>query len=132
MQVVWAYFFTLASFVMLDAVWLGIIARDFYKSNLGYIMGPVNWTAAVVFYLLFLVGVNYFALWPAIKSNSTQLALLNGAFFGFICYATYDLTNLATLDKWPLNVVIIDMLWGAVLGALVTLIGFKIMQTWFM
>ena len=132
MQVVWAYLFTLASFVMLDAVWLGIIARDFYKSNLGYIMGPVNWTAAVVFYLLFLVGVNYFALWPAIKSNSTQLALLNGAFFGFICYATYDLTNLATLDKWPLNVVIIDMLWGAVLGALVTLIGFKIMQTWFM
>ena len=132
MQVVWAYLFTLASFVMLDAVWLGIIARDFYKSNLGYIMGPVNWTAAVVFYLLFLVGVNYFALWPALKANSMQLALLNGAFFGFICYATYDLTNLATLDKWPLNVVIIDMLWGAVLGALVTLIGYKIMQTWFM
>lgn len=93
-------------------------------------MGSVNWTAAIVFYLLFIVGILVFAVLPALDAGSLMKAVLLGAFFGFIAYATYDLTNLATTKDWPLTVTLVDMAWGAVLSASVAaasyLIGIKL------
>jgi len=86
----------------------------------------VNWIAAISFYLLFVVGLIVFAILPAIQKHSWIQALLLGALLGLISYATYDLTNLATLKDWPLLVTIVDMFWGAFLGGAVSLISYLI------
>ena len=114
------YLLTVPVFFAIDLIWLGLVARSFYQKHLGYILSPeVNWPAAVVFYLIYIVGIIFFAVRPALEVESLSRALLLGAFFGFITYATYDLTNLATLKDWPLIVVIVDIAWGTVLCALV-------------
>lgn len=100
-------------------IWLGVVAREFYRSRLGELL-QVHWPAAVIFYLIYLVGVTFFATYPAVLKESVQTALLLGALFGFFTYATYDLTNLATLKGWPLSIVFVDILWGTVLGAVVS------------
>jgi len=101
-------------------VWLGVVARDFYATRLGHLLGEVNWTAAIIFYLVFLVGLTFFAIYPAAVAGDVGKALLLGALFGFFTYATYDLTNLATLRDWPLSVTLVDMVWGTVLGGSVS------------
>jgi uncharacterized membrane protein len=109
--------------------WLGFIAKDLYKKYLGgFLSDKVNWTAAIVFYLLFIVGIFYFSILPAIEKNSVAKAILRGALFGFFTYATYDLTNMATLKNWPLQIVFIDIIWGAVLTGLVSTAGFYIVK----
>jgi uncharacterized membrane protein len=114
------YLLTIPVFIAIDMPWLGFAARSFYKKHLGYILSPeVNWPAAIAFYLMYIVGIIFFAVRPALEAESLSRALLIGAFFGFITYATYDLTNLATLKDWPLTVVIVDIAWGTVLCALV-------------
>ena len=114
------YLFTIPVFFAVDMIWLGFVARSFYKKHLGYILSPeVNWTAAFAFYLMYIVGIIFFAVRPALEAGSLGRAVMLGAFFGFITYATYDLTNLATLKDWPLTVVIVDIAWGTVLCALV-------------
>ena len=114
------YLLTIPVFFAIDMIWLGFVARAFYVKHLGYILSPqVNWTAAIAFYLMYIVGIIFFAVRPALDAESLQRAVLYGAFFGFITYATYDLTNLATLRDWPLTVVIVDIAWGTVLCALV-------------
>lgn len=115
-------FFTLYAisvpvFFALDMVWLGLIAKDFYKTQLGHLMGDVQWLAAILFYLLFLVGLTFFATYPAVVQHSVFKAALLGGLFGFFTYMTYDLTNYATLTSWPLSIVFVDMLWGTILGA---------------
>jgi len=97
-------------------VWLGVIAKDFYQVRIGHLM-EINWTAAIMFYVVFLIGLTYFAIYPAISNGTAWKAtLLAGALFGFFTYATYDLTNLATLRGWPLDLTLVDMVWGSVLG----------------
>lgn len=109
--------------------WLGLIAKDLYKKYLGdFLSDQVNWTAALIFYLLFVVGVFIFAILPSVEKNSLTSAILLGALFGFFTYATYDLTNLATLKNWPLNIVFIDILWGALLTGIVSTAGFYIVK----
>jgi uncharacterized membrane protein len=121
------YLLTIPVFFAIDMVWLGFVARPFYVKHLGYILSPqVNWTAAMAFYLMYIVGIIFFAVRPALDAESLQRAILLGAFFGFITYATYDLTNLATLKDWPLTVVIVDIAWGTVLCALVATGSFLI------
>ena len=120
-------FFTLYAmsvpvFFAIDMVWLGLVASNFYKSQLGNLMGPINWPAAIIFYLVFLVGLTFFAIYPAVLKNSLMTAAILGGLFGFFTYATYDLTNLATLRDWPLSVTIVDMIWGTILGASVTVV----------
>lgn len=111
-------------FLLIDLIWLGFVARKLYQKYLGYIMADkVRWGSAIIFYIIFLAGLTYFALIP---SNSWDMALLNGSLFGFIAYATYDLTNLSTLKDWPLKITIIDLIWGTSLGALVSTITFLI------
>jgi uncharacterized membrane protein len=108
-------------FLAIDMLWLGLVAKDFYRNQIGFLMkSEINWTAAIVFYLLFVVGLVVFVITPAIEKNSWRHALLFGALFGLITYATYDLTNLATLKDWPLLVTVVDLAWGATLAACVS------------
>ncbi|MGD0036891.1 MAG: DUF2177 family protein [Bacteroidota bacterium] len=124
------YFIALPVFFVIDMVWLGLIAKSFYAKHIGYLMKPdINWTAAILFYLLFIVGLVLFVIIPAIEKGSWVHSLLFGALFGLITYATYDLTNLATLKDWPLLVTIVDLAWGAVLAASVSIITYFIANT---
>jgi uncharacterized membrane protein len=86
----------------------------------------VNWLAAILFYLVFVVGLIVFVITPALEKNSWVMALLLGALFGFITYATYDLTNLATIKDWPIIVTIIDLVWGTFLAAAVSVVSYFI------
>ena len=111
------YLISVPVFFVVDMVWLGVVARSFYQRHLGYLLGPVNWLAAIGFYLIYLVGVIFFAGYPGVAADSAWLALGLGAAFGFFTYATYDMTNWATVRNWPARVVVVDILWGTFLGA---------------
>lgn len=118
------YALTFVAFFVIDMLWLGLIAKGFYRKHLGYLMAPdVNWPAAIVFYLLFIAGILVFVVVPGLKAGSMGATVLRGALFGLITYATYDLTNLATVKNWPLAVTLVDMVWGSVLSGLTTLAG---------
>jgi uncharacterized membrane protein len=119
------YAIALPVFFILDMIWLGLLARDFYKNQIGFLMKPdVNWTAAIIFYLLFLAGLVVFVIEPAFAKKEWTRALWTGALFGMITYATYDLTNLATLKDWPVKMVVVDMIWGTVLASGVSLVTY--------
>lgn len=121
------YFGTLLLFFLLDMLWLGWLGRDLYQQHLGqWLADQVNWPAAGAFYLIFIAGLLYFAVWPALEQASAGQALFNGAFFGLVTYATYELTNLATHKDWPLQAVVIDLLWGIALCTLVSWASFQL------
>ena len=125
MEVVKTYLVSLVVFFCIDIVWLVFVARKLYQKELGYIMSDKpNWIAAMLFYLIFIAGLVFFVINPALDKESWKQALLSGIFFGLISYATYDLTNLATLRDWPIKITIIDLLWGASLGGFVSTITF--------
>jgi uncharacterized membrane protein len=128
---VYLYFLTIPVFLAIDAVWLGLIAKDFYKDKIGHLLGPVNWTAAITFYLIFIIGILIFAVAPALDSQSLTKALVLGALFGFFTYATYDFTNLATLKDWPVIVVIADVIWGTILSGSVAVVSYLIGKSLF-
>jgi uncharacterized membrane protein len=129
MNVVIGYVLTTIVFLIIDLVWLGFIAKDLYRKYLGkFLSDEVNWTAAIIFYLIYIVGISVFAIYPAVNKDSVFNAILLGGLFGFFCYATYDLTNLATLKDWPLTIVFIDIIWGAILTASVSVSGFYIVK----
>lgn len=118
MENVKIYLLTLAVFFLVDIVWLGVISKNLYKKYLGHLMTPtVNWIAAIVFYLLFIAGLVFFVINPALAKGSLLYAVLAGGFFGLVAYGTYDLTNLATLKDWPLLITVIDLVWGTFLNA---------------
>lgn len=131
MQSFYLYLISVPIFFAVDMVWLGLVAKNFYVSQIGHLMGPVNWPAAILFYLIFLVGLVIFAIQPAFLAGSVGKALLFGALFGFFTYATYDLTNLATLKDWPVLVSIVDMVWGTVLGAVVSAVTVTVARYFF-
>lgn len=121
------YFLTFLVFLGIDAVWLGIIAKNLYSSKIGHLMTDnPNLLAAFVFYALNIIGIIVFAVNPGLAKNSIQTTLMYGALYGLLTYATYDLTNLATLRDWPLSVTIIDLIWGTVLSATVACAGYLI------
>ena len=121
------YAIALPVFFVIDIVWLGLVAKNFYAKQIGFLMTPnVNWIAAILFYLLFIAGLVVFVITPSLKKHSWIYALLLGAFFGIVTYATYDLTNLATIKNWPLLVTIIDLIWGSVLAASISVITYLI------
>ena len=123
------YAISVPVFFVIDMLWLGVIARGFYRKALDPLLTPnINWTAAFLFYFLFLVGVLVFALLPGLEKRSLVHTLTMAALFGFIAYATYDLTNLATLRDWPLWLSIVDMIWGGFLSASTAGITFLIMN----
>jgi uncharacterized membrane protein len=115
------YAIALPVFFAIDMVWLVLVAKNFYKKQIGFLMKPdINWTAAILFYLLFIVGLVFFVIAPALEKGSWTHALIFGALFGLITYATYDLTNFATLKDWPILVTLVDLAWGTILGASVS------------
>lgn len=116
LQIIYIYLVAVPLFFVIDLLWLGVIARGFYQTQLAGFLGPVNWTAAVIFYLIFIAGILFFAVLPALEAQSLARAVLFGALFGFFTYATYDLTNLATLKDWPLTLVFVDIAWGTFLS----------------
>ena len=121
------YLACLVVFFAVDMVWLGLVATSFYKKHLGFLMAPtINWYAAIIFYLLFILGILVFVVLPGIKENSLLNTILRAAFFGLITYATYDLTNLATIKDWPLTVTLVDLVWGMVLSTIVSVAGFYV------
>lgn len=104
-------------FFVVDIIWLGLVAKDLYNKEIGSLLKPdVNWAAAIIFYLLFILGLVVFVINPAVASGSLGKAMLLGAFFGLVTYATYDLTNLATMHGFTLKITLIDLTWGTSLG----------------
>lgn len=125
MNYVYLYIITTVIFFAIDMVWLGFIAKNFYRKHIGSLLTDnVIWSAAIVFYLLYIGGILFFAVQPALKSGSWLTALLNGAVLGMLCYATYDLTNMATLKNWSFTVVWVDIIWGIVLTGSVSTLSF--------
>lgn len=121
------YGIALPVFLAIDMVWLGVVAKGFYARQIGALLKTdVNWAAAILFYLVFIVGLVLFVIMPAIEKGSWMHAVMYGALFGLVCYATYDLTNLALAKDWPLIVTIVDLIWGSVLAASVSVITYFI------
>lgn len=124
-QYIYIYLFSVPVFFLIDMVWLGVVASQFYKSQIGHLLSSsVNWSVAIAFYFMFLAGLVVFAIGPAVESRTWTHALLYGALFGFFTYLTYDLTNWATLKEWPALVSIVDVLWGTLLSAAVATITY--------
>ncbi len=122
------YFVTFIIFIGIDLLWLGIVAKNFYSNQIGFIMrSSPNWLAALAFYALFVFGLVYFVVNPAIENSSFKYALVSGLLFGLITYSTYDLTNLATLKDWPIYVTIVDLAWGTALGGIVSSLSYLVM-----
>lgn len=121
------YFITLIAFLAIDMVWLGLVARTLYRNYLGFLLAPTtNWIAAVLFYLLFILGILVFVVVPGLQVNSLKATLLRAALFGLVTYATYDLTNLATVINWPVLITVIDIAWGTALSFLVSYISYMV------
>jgi uncharacterized membrane protein len=125
-QFVYLYLLTIPAFFIIDMIWLGLVATKFYQSQIGFLLGPVNWTAAIIFYLLYIIGIIIFAVNPALEAGSLSKAIILGALFGFFAYATYDMTNMATIKDWPILVSVVDMIWGTVLTSSVAAISYLI------
>ena len=120
-----AYGFTAAAFLLIDLIWLSQIARTFYFDRLGaLLLDKPNLAAAAVFYAIYVVGIVFFSVAPALRADSAVTALTHGALFGFFAYATYDMTNYATLRNWPLEVSLVDIAWGTCLTGVSAFIGF--------
>lgn len=121
-----AYAIALASLLVLDGIWLGVIARSFYKERLGdLLLDKPNFVIAALFYLVHAAGIVVFAL-P--QATNWTTALLYGALFGFFVYAAYDFTNLATLRGWPADVAMVDLAWGSAATAVVTAVAFLVLR----
>lgn len=120
---------TFVVFLVLDFIWLSFVAEAFYQAQIGYLLkAQPGIFAALLFYLLYILGVLYFVVLPSLKARRLPVrkVALAGGVFGLVMYGAYDLTNLATIAGWPVKLVIVDMLWGAVLTALVSVISYAI------
>ncbi|OGB78247.1 hypothetical protein A2296_01750, partial [candidate division CPR3 bacterium RIFOXYB2_FULL_35_8] len=121
MNVVKIYGLALVVFLAIDFLWLSLIAKDFYGEHLGFLMrDDPNLLAALIFYLLFVGGIVFFVIMPNKEQGSLTTMLLSGMFFGLVSYATYDLTNYATIKDWPFIIVVVDLAWGAIISGFTT------------
>jgi uncharacterized membrane protein len=110
-------------------IWLTVIAKTLYAKYLAYLMAPkVNFIAALLFYVLFVAALLVFVIDPALAKESWKTALFLGMFFGLVCYATYDLTNLATIKDWPKLITFIDLIWGSVVTGATSLLSYLILR----
>jgi uncharacterized membrane protein len=123
------YLVALGTLAVLDALWLGVVSREFYKARMGQLLlDKPLWSAAILFYLVHAAGIAVFAVPPATAAGTWLAALLYGALFGFCVYAAYDLTNLATLRGWSMALSLVDLAWGAVVTAAATLAAFLVVR----
>lgn len=115
----------------IDGLWLTIIAKNFYKNNLkGLLLAKPNMSAAVSFYIIYVIGITYFVLTPALSQSSLIYAVGMGAFFGMVAYATYDLTNLSTLKGFATKVALVDITWGVMLTATVSTLSYLVISAY--
>lgn len=120
-----AYIRTLVSFLLFDGLWLGVVAKTFYRDQLGDLMSPnPNLAVAALFYLVFAAAIIVLAVRPGLEAGTVWAAVGYGAVLGFAAYGTYDLTNLATLKGWPVPLSIVDLIWGTVLTSVASAFGF--------
>ncbi|MDD3241972.1 MAG: DUF2177 family protein [Bacilli bacterium] len=121
------YLIALIIFVIVDGIWLLFISKNLYQKEIGHLLSSnPNLIAAIIFYLLFLAGLVYFVINPGIEKESLKTIIISGLLFGLITYATYDLTNLATLKNWPIKITIIDLIWGSSLSCVVSTLTYYI------
>lgn len=114
-------------FLVIDAVWLIFISRKLYDRELKEIKKEkISWPAAVIFYVIYIIGITFFVIQPAVEKESVLYAMGAGALFGLVAYATYDLTNLATMKGFPLKITIIDLIWGTFVTAAVAVLTYII------
>jgi len=119
------YIIALPVFLAIDMVWLTLVAKNFYAKHIGYLMAKnPNLIAALIFYFIFIAGLIIFVISPALNNKMWTQALFAGIFFGLVTYATYDLTNLATVKDWPLIVTIVDLMWGMFVSAAVSVVTY--------
>ncbi len=125
MSFVKAYLGTAVAFLAADALWLGYLSQGFYTSRLDPLLRESpDLVVAAVFYTLYAAGVVFFAVRPALASESLHVAIVHGALLGLLTYATYDLTNLATLKGWSVTVVVVDICWGTLVSAIAAAAGY--------
>ena len=125
MKYLFLFGITAVIFFAIDMLWLGVIAKNFYREKLSFIFtGLENWQAALIFYFIYIFGILYFAVLPGFEHHQWKTVLFNGAFLGFLCYATYDLTNMATIKQWPLSIVVVDIIWGTILTGSVAIASY--------
>lgn len=125
------FFVALLTFLLIDGVWLTVVAKNFYAKQLGYLMAKTpNLAAAGIFYIIYVISLVVLVVAPAVQKGSLQSAVFMGALLGLSAYATYDLTNLATVKDWPLMVTIVDLIWGTVLTATVAGVSYLIVTKW--
>lgn len=129
MDVLKSYFISLAVFLAIDMVWLLVISKKLYSEKLGYLMTKnPNLAAALIFYMIFIAGLVFFVIQPALAQESWKYSLYAGIFFGLVTYATYDLTNLATVRDWPVIITVVDLIWGSFLSGSTALISFLLLS----
>ena len=128
---IYAFLVSIGVMTVLDAAWLGLVAPAFYKKHIGFLLADnPNWTAALIFYIIFVLGVTVFVVYPGWDLDKSLMTIgLLGALFGLVTYATYDLTNQATIKDWPIIVTAVDMVWGAVLTSAVSVVSVLILKT---
>jgi len=125
------YLVAFFTFLLIDGVWLTVVAKNFYAKYLGYLMAKTpNLAAAGVFYLIFIFGLVKLVLEPGLNGGDLRQTILNGALLGLCCYATYDLTNMATVKDWPMIVTVVDLIWGTVLSGAVAGLSYLILTKW--
>ncbi len=123
------YVTTLLVFVLVDAIWLTLVMRGLFVTHLGPLLAePVRYVPAVVFYLIFTTGLLVLAIEPAVRAGSLRSAIILGMVLGLTAYATYDLTNRATLQAWPMVIVIVDIAWGTILSAIAAAAGYSTLR----
>lgn len=127
LKYIYTFLLSLPVIILFDLLWLGVFAKDFYYK----LMSPVltikfYWPAVIAFYFLYIIGIFFFAVLPGTQAASLQKTLLYAAAFGFFCYMTYDMTNLATVKDWPIKLVFIDIIWGTILSTFIAFVAYKI------
>lgn len=124
-----SFLVVISTLVIIDGFWLGLIAPNFYKKHIGHLMATnPTWAAAGLFYVVFIAGLLYFVVRPLGVDASLIKIFLSGALFGLVTYATYDLTNQATLKDWPIIVTIVDLVWGTFLTASVSTVSVVVLR----
>ena len=131
-QLIISFIFVSTIFLIFDVIWLSITVKSIYKPNLGNLLNdkPVLW-AAVLFYIIYMIGLTLIIIKPALASNSVLQAFWNGVIFGIVAYGTYNLTNMATIKNWSATIVWIDMLWGGLLTGSSSAAGIYLTKTFF-
>jgi uncharacterized membrane protein len=133
MQTLYSYLIIFITMALIDGVWLTVMNKTFYRPQLGHLLSKnIDWLAAGLFYPLYVFGILFFVVSPALKNNTALLSVfITGAVLGLVAYGTYDLTNQATLKNWPALVTAVDLVWGALITGTVSVVTVWVIKSFF-